>query len=97
MIENPNARARAYVQLPKSALARAGLALLAFALLVLAFFFVAVMVVVGGVVAAVGLARWWWLSRKTAAVAARNDGAIEGEYTVIRHTERVRFDDPGER
>ncbi len=95
MVDDARGQAQVHVLLPRSALARAGLALLAFALFALAFFFAVVAVIVCGVAAAVALARWWWLSRKPA--SARGDGAIEGEFTVVEHMHRAPPDQPRDR
>lgn len=92
MINDPRAKATIYALLPRNAFARAGLALLAFALVVLTFFFVAAAVILCAVAAAVMFVRWWWLSRRLA--SARGDGAIEGEYTVVERAHRAPFDQP---
>lgn len=92
MVDDPRAKAPVYALLPQSALARAGLALLAFALVVLTFFFVAAAVILCAVAAAVMFVRWWWLSRRLA--SARGDGAIEGEYTVVERERRAPLGQP---
>ena len=61
---------------------------IALALRVLAFFFLTVALVAGAIVALVLLGRFWWLARKLR--RAREESAIEGEYTIVQRRESIR-------
>jgi hypothetical protein len=58
------------------------------ALLVLGFFFLTVALVAGAIVALAVIARLWWISRQ--ARRARDESALEGEFTVVERRESVR-------
>jgi len=60
-------------------------AIVTLALLVLGFSFLAAALVAGGILAAVILGRWWWFTRKLR--RARDQDIVEGEYTIVRHSQ----------
>ncbi len=65
---------------PTTLLGRIVSALVTLALIVSGFFFLIAALIGGAIVATVVLARIWWISRKLR--ARRDDGVIEGTYTV---------------
>lgn len=73
---------------PTTWLGKLAYAVVAAALFVLAFFFLTVALVAGAIVALVLLGRFWWLSRKLR--RAREESALEGEFTVVERRESVR-------
>jgi len=58
---------------------------LAAAIAVLAFFFLTVALIAGAVLASIIAVRWWWIMRKLRPDTV--DQTLEGEYTVIEHSQ----------
>ncbi|MBI3916535.1 MAG: hypothetical protein HY322_05955 [Betaproteobacteria bacterium] len=62
-------------------------------LLVLAFFFLTVALVAGVIVGLAVIGRLWWISRKLR--RAREQAALDGEFTVVERRESIRRIDKG--